>query len=407
MKLLKVAFEIQISLQKINKDNKMDIPRAPQQPNNHDIPPHIPTASKKINNTIPPHNVVNNFYQKKRSIFLTGCLWISSFFAVLMIALIIGVIFVAKSVSSLDTQDGEFSFSSAKNAKNSSKPKIAILDISGVMLDKSQGGFGGNGNIASADKIVKQIKAIQKDLTIKAVVLKINSPGGAVTAADSIYQSLLELKRKRQIPIVSSFQSLAASGGYYIAMSSDYIFTNRMGITGSIGVIMSGYKYQKLLQKIGVEAEVYKSGPMKDLLSPTRPTTPEEKEIVQNLVNVIYQDFVSIVDKGRPKLTLKELSNTELTDGRIFLGTQAVKNGLADALGVTDDAIAYAAAKASLKEGEYSVFTMKEKFSLAQFFGAEMKKSQKINISVGNNNLTSDVSLDPNIPYLLPPNYKK
>ena len=388
----------------------MNIPKLPEQPENfnNNVPPFDSTASgasKNINSSEkPPQNIVNNFYTKKRSFLLMGCLWISTLFAVLMILLVIGVGLLASSLGKITSEDGELSF--GKMTKRSKRPKIAILEISGIMLDKAQRGFNAT-NIASAEKIVKYIDMIEKNQNIKAVVLKINSPGGAVTAADAIYQRLLKLKATRQIPIISSFQSLAASGGYYVAMASDHIFANRMGITGSIGVIMSGYKYQNLLAKIGVNAEVYKSGPMKDLLSGTRPTTPAEKEIVQNLVNVIYQDFVNIVDKGRPKLTLKDLKNTDLTDGRIFLGTQAVKNGLVDTLGVTDDAIHYAATKASLKPKSYDIITIKEKFSLAQLFGAEAKKEQRINLSIGNHSLTGEISLDPNIPYLLPANYKK
>ena len=293
----------------------MNIPKIPQQPENinNNFESTAPGASKNLNNnSAQPQHVVNNFYTKKRSVFLMGCLWISTLLAVIMILLIVGVGVLANSLGKIRSEDGEIAFGNAGIKNN--RPQIAILEINGIMLDKGQGGFGGDNNIASAEKIIKHIENIEKNPNIKAVVLKINSPGGAVTAADTIYQRLLKLKANRQIPIVSSFQSLAASGGYYVAMASDHIFANRMGITGSIGVIMSGYKYQKLLEKVGVQAEVYKSGPMKDLLSGSRPTTPAEKEIVQNLVNVIYRDFVNIVDKGRPKLTLKDLKNTELTD---------------------------------------------------------------------------------------------
>ncbi|UDQ97259.1 signal peptide peptidase SppA [Lentisphaerota bacterium WC36G] len=372
----------------------------------HQAQNSAPLQQALKNKKQPQQNIINNYYPKKRSFWMVGCLWISTLFASILILLVIGAGILAKSIGHINPDNGEFSMNQKMASK---KAKVAIIEINGIMLDQHQGGgFGSDKNVASADKIAKLIKNVEDDMSIKAVVLKINSPGGAVTAADTIYQSLLKLKEKRQIPIISSFQSLAASGGYYVAMASDHIFAKRMGITGSIGVIMSGYKYQKLLETVGVNAEVYKSGAMKDILSGTRPTTQAEKELIQKLVDEIYTDFVSIVDKGRPKLTLKDLKNTELTDGRVFLGSQAVKNGLVDALGGTDNAIAYAATSASLTEGNYQVITLKEKKKsfLMQLLEAKAHQSQKINVKIGNHNLTSDVSLDPNVPYLLPANYK-
>ena len=214
-----------------------------------------------------------------------------------------------------------------------SKNKIAVIDVKGVIME-------GNGSFysaADAKLITDQIKYIIHDGSVKAVVLDIDSPGGEVVASDTVHHALAKLREETGIPIVAVMRSLGASGAYYIAAGSDYIIANRMTITGSIGVIIETYKYYELFKKIGVEGEVFKSGAMKDILNGARPSTPEEKAIVQNLVGQTYSEFVQIVADGRKNLTVEKIKTSTIGDGRIFDGAAALKLGLVDELGFFED----------------------------------------------------------------------
>lgn len=205
------------------------------------------------------------------------------------------------------------------------------------------------GIIADAEEIVDQINGVAEDDAIRAVVLRIDSPGGGVAASQEIYQAARRLREKKRV--VVSMGSVAASGGYLIATAADRIMANPGTITGSISAVMHFANVEELLRKVGVRSSVVKSGPFKDIGSPTREMTPEERKLIQGIVDDIYDQFVRTVSENR-KIPLKEIE--KLADGRIFTGRQAFELGLVDDLGGLEEAILLGA-KLSGIEGKPAV----------------------------------------------------
>lgn len=341
--------------------------------------------------TPPPHNdgffasahTTSSPIEKKSG--SSGCFWamIITIIVITVIIVIGGVALVFVGVASFKSTIGEIGdggFAPSKYQESfiagnrNSGNKIAVVHVTGIISGTEEGG-GFSGRAASASAINKKLRHILKDNSVKAMVVRIDSPGGEVTASDEIYHMLQKIHQERKIPIVASMGSLAASGGYYIAVGCDYIIAHRMTTTGSIGVIIQTYKYYELFQKIGVKGEAYTSGPMKDMLSGERPTTPYEQEVVKKLLNTIYCDFVKVVAAGRPKLTEDKIKNTIIGDGRIFLGSEALTLGLVDELGYFEDAVKKAATMAKI-ENDFKVVSLNEPFTLASLFG-QMETSEK------------------------------
>lgn len=201
------------------------------------------------------------------------------------------------------------------------------------------------GAITSSRRYVSFIKKLEKDPRIKAVILRIDSPGGGVAASQEIYGALMRLKSKGK-PIVASMGSVAASGGYYIACAADKIVADPGTVTGSIGVIVEVAGVEKLLNKIGVRIEVIKSGKHKDIGSPFRPMTDVERKLLRGVVMDIYDQFVETVSESR-KIPIDSVR--AIADGRVFSGRQALKIGLVDTLGGEDVAIQIAKDMAGIK----------------------------------------------------------
>jgi protease-4 len=206
-------------------------------------------------------------------------------------------------------------------------------------------GFGGSvaqidvtGAIRESEDIVRQIRKYQDDGSIKALVLRIDSPGGGVAASQEIYEQLVRFKKKGK-PIVVSMGEVAASGGYYIACTADTIFASPGTVTGSIGVILSFPVFENLMDKVGIKMEVVKSGALKDVGDPGHRMTPQEQKMLQSVIDDTYGQFVSIVSENRD---LDSSYVRSLADGSIFTGRQALEKGLVDKLGTLDDAIAAA-----------------------------------------------------------------
>jgi protease-4 len=191
-----------------------------------------------------------------------------------------------------------------------------------------------------ADQWSRRIRTLAEQKDVKAIVLDINSPGGSVGAVQEIYSNILRVRREKRIPVVAIFGDVAASGGYYIAAACDKVIAHPGSLTGSIGVIFSVTNFEGLLSKIGVKADPIKSGKHKDIGSPTRPMTPEERKILQSLIDDAYSQFVVAISTGRG---LPEEKVRELADGRIYSGRQALDAGLVDALGDSQDALELAA----------------------------------------------------------------
>lgn len=199
-----------------------------------------------------------------------------------------------------------------------------------------------------------QLDTILTDETVQAVVLSVNTPGGGVTESAQIYKKLLQIKEQRQIPIYVSMGSMAASGGYYISAPADKIFANRDTITGSIGVIMQSINYQALAEKVGIKFETFKSGVHKDMLSPMRDVTEEERAMMQEMINESYEEFVDIIEKGR---NMSEADVKKVADGRILGGTKALEAGLIDEIGDEEATIAALRADYDLEDATLFEYT--------------------------------------------------
>ncbi len=201
------------------------------------------------------------------------------------------------------------------------KEKIALVEISGQITDSRE--------------IVRQLSKYRRDDDIKAILLRINSPGGAVAPSQEIYDEVLRVRADNK-KIYASMGSLAASGGYYIAVAADRIFANPGTLTGSIGVIMAFANAEKLMEKIGLEPQVVKSGKYKDVGSPARKMTAEERIYLQRVVDDVHQQFIDTVVQGR-NITPKQAR--KLADGRVFTGRQALELKMVDEMGGLEDVI--------------------------------------------------------------------
>jgi protease-4 len=234
------------------------------------------------------------------------------------------------------------------------KSRVALVRIEGPILD-SKG-------------TVDEIKEHVKDASIKAIILRIDSPGGAVAPSQEIYDEVKKAASKKKV--VVSMGSVAASGGYYIASAATRIIANPGTLTGSIGVIMEIPNIEGLMNKIGVKTEVIKSGENKDIGSMFRSMKKEERELLQGVMDNVHEQFIRAVSEGR-KMNIEDVR--KISDGRIFTGEQAVKNGLVDQLGTLDDATKAAAKLAGITE-EPEVVTKKEKFSIIDMLRNQFPK---------------------------------
>ncbi len=222
--------------------------------------------------------------------------------------------------------------------------KIAIVEIRGI-ITQSQG-------------IIEDIHQYTEDDGVKAIILRIDSPGGGVGPSQEIYREVIKARAKKKV--FTSMGSVAASGGYYIACASDKILANPVTITGSIGVIMEFTNLEELFKKIGVKGIVLKSGEHKDIGSPFREMTPEEKRIIQMVIDNVHQQFVQAVAEGR-KMDRDRVA--QIADGRILTGEQAKQLGLVDHIGNLQDTIDLAA-KESAIVGKPNIIYPKRRFSI-------------------------------------------
>lgn len=251
-------------------------------------------------------------------------------FVILPLFLIIGLIVaVVAGVGQIEKE--------AVVIKGSGANKIALINIDGIIVEKTpKSGLAFSEETTSARKIRTALQEIQDDGNVKGLLLRIKSPGGSAVASEEIYHDLLDYKQKTKQKVVVYFSDIAASGGYYVSMAGDKIVANPSTITGSIGVLISYLTFGDLAQKYGVNSVVYKSGPHKDIVSEFRNPTPEEKAIMQSLVDDSYSNFVLAVSKGR---SLPEGEVKSLGDGRVYSGRQAEEAKLVDSLGTFDDAV--------------------------------------------------------------------
>jgi len=294
-----------------------------------------------------------------------------------------------------------------KESPLSTKNKIAVVPIQGIITGSAME----NGDFSLVSVVKAELEQARKDDDVQAVILKVDSPGGEVLASDEIANAIKKFQEKAHKPVIVSMGNLAASGGYYISAPCDWIVANELTITGSIGVIMHGFNYRGLLDKIGVEPEVFKSGKYKDMLSDTKKPeeiTPEEKQMVQDLITDTYNKFKSVVADGRKASNKKYQDGHKLSsdwqdyaDGRILSGTQALKLGFVDELGDFDTAVERAKTMANIQRAD--VVEYQQVFDLSNFFRmfgeSNAKKTVKLDLGV-------DIpKLHAGYPYYLLPTY--
>ena len=214
--------------------------------------------------------------------------------------------------------------------------KILVIDIKGFISNKkSKTIFGAQIEVGMVEKVREILKKASDDDNIKAILLKINSPGGTVTSSDIIYHEIKSFKKRNGIRVYALFMDLAASGGYYVAQAADKIIAHPTSVTGSIGVISLKMNFKNLLDKVGVEFEVVKSGGKKDFLSPFRPFTVEERKLFQETIDSMHQRFVDTIIENRPGIN--RASMKVLADGRIFTSQQALDLKLIDHIAYLDE----------------------------------------------------------------------
>ena len=239
--------------------------------------------------------------------------------------------------------------------------RVAVINIEGTIVcgaDSKENLFQQANGITSGT-IMKQIREAAADDSVKALVLRIDSGGGSATAAEEVGRALLRFKEQTKKPIVATMGNTGASAAYWIAAcASDKIYANATTLTGSIGVYMPYMNTEELFKKIGITSDKIKSGPYKDILTNDRPMTPEEKEILQNIVDEIYDQFVYTVSAGRRMETSKVRA---IADGRIYTGRQAKNIGLVDELGDYYDALAAAGTLAKIQLGKDGLPPVKER----------------------------------------------
>jgi protease-4 len=226
-------------------------------------------------------------------------------------------------------------FSTAGLGGLSFKAKIGVIPIEGTIME--------------SEAVVSNLVEFKKDKGIKAIILRVNSPGGGVGPSQEIYREVRKTIEKKKV--IASLGSVAASGGYYISSAANKIVANPGTLTGSIGVIMEFVRLQELMEKIGVDMEILKSGEFKDIGSPYRKLTERERELIQKLVSEIQNQFVEAVAQGRD-LSVEKVR--EIADGRIISGSQGVELGLVDQLGNFEDAVDLAKSLAGI-EGEVTL----------------------------------------------------
>lgn len=273
--------------------------------------------------------------------------------------------------------------------------KVAVIEVAGIITGRNFD----SGGYSMVEVVKSQLKRAEEDSKVKAVVLKVDSPGGEVLAADEIYRAIAVFQEKTDKPVVASMGSLAASGGYYVSAPCHWIVAHDLTITGSIGVIMHGWNYRGLMNKIGLRPEVYKSGKYKDMLSGEREPdsiTPEERAMVQALIDETYDKFKSVVQKGRELANDLNKKNrdtkdqgrllaenwTDYADGRVLSGTEAYKLGFVDQLG--DFNAAFRQARRIAGIGAANLVEYQQRYDFSDFFRLfGQSQSHVVKVDVG------------------------
>ncbi|HSB60126.1 MAG TPA: signal peptide peptidase SppA [Vicinamibacteria bacterium] len=248
------------------------------------------------------------------------------------------------------------------------RDKVLLLDLSGVLAEEPIFTLEGRPPVPLLARVREELEKAADDDHVRALVLRINSPGGTITASDVLYHELSQFKARRKVPVVASILDVGASGGYYVALAADRIVAHPTTVTGSIGVLMLTVNSGGLLEKVGVTASYIKSGPLKDMGSPFRALAPEERAIFQDLIDRLYGRFVTLVARER---RLDESRVRTVADGRVYLAPEALALGLVDRIGYLDDAIAQARELAGLTEAKVVAYHRPRQYRATIYSAAE------------------------------------
>ena len=250
--------------------------------------------------------------------------------------------------------------------------KILLLDVSGFLSDEAPSGTLTIGTppprVPMLVRLREELKKAGEDPKVKALVVRINSPGGTVTASDIIFREVTAFKQASGLPVVASMMDVAASGGYYVALAADTIVAHPTTVTGSIGVIMISLNAEGLMQKIGLSTAAIKSGERKDMGSPFRALTPEERQIFQTVIDDLHRQFVAKVAERR---RLPAATAATLADGRIYTADQALAHKLVDRIGYVPDALEAARRAAGLEEARVIVYKRPREYRATYYARAE------------------------------------
>jgi protease-4 len=354
------------------------------------IPPPLPPLNPQHAPTQPPIFVATPPQRRGR-----GWMVLS-----LVLLAIIGVMMVGRMATFLmgggkhitGTQSGRY-FEEITVENPGADHKIVVVPVEGMITSEPWDPAGRS----MVDTLEDQLKLAAKDSEVKAVILKVDSPGGEVLASDDISRAIIQFQDKHKKPVIAVMGGLAASGGYYVSAPCDYIVANELTLTGSIGVIMSTFNYRGLMDKVGLAPKVFKSGKFKDMLRGSK--TPEEidpaeEKMIQDMIMETYGKFKSVVKNGRERAAAKNKGNgkalvenwEEYADGRILTGKSAFELGFVDKLGNFQTALDAARQLAGIS-GNAHVIRYQEPFTLGKLFGMGMstkaKKSDGVKIDLG------------------------
>lgn len=247
------------------------------------------------------------------------------------------------------------------------RDRVAMIDISGMIINASPRGI-----LSQADNPVsvlhEKLNHAAKDHHVKAVILRINSPGGTVTATDAMYREVERFKEKTGKPVITLMMDVAASGGYYLACSSDHVVAYPTTVTGSIGVILQTVTFKPAMQRVGIEAEAFTSGPNKAAGSPLGDMTDEHRAVLQRMVDDFYKRFKNMVRERRPNIPDDKFDM--VTDGRVLTGDEALALGVVDELGDVYDAFKAAKQRAGIQSAELIRYHRPNEFVPSPYYGA-------------------------------------
>jgi protease IV len=247
--------------------------------------------------------------------------------------------------------------------------KIAVLSINGVIQDTGDAESFFESPLYNHRAFMEQLDYVKENDDVKAIILQVNSPGGGVVESAQIHDKIKEIQKETKKPVYVSMGSMAASGGYYVSAPADKIFASPETLTGSLGVIMQGVNYAGLAEKYGVEFTTIKSGPYKDIMSPSRPMTEDERKILQSMIDNSYEGFVKVISEGRG-MSVEQVK--EIADGRIYDGRQAKQLKLIDGFGYLEDVIE--SVRKDEKLGDATVVKYTESMGFGSFFSMSAQK---------------------------------